>query len=61
MGLGDGEGGLVCCSPRSCKELDMTGQLNSKAGKYTSLKLHFLIYKTKTIVIVLKDVESEVC
>ena len=27
---GDGEGqeSLVCCSPRGCKELDMTEQLN---------------------------------
>ena len=29
--LGDdgGQGGLVCCSPWDCKELDMTGQLNN--------------------------------
>ena len=25
---GDGQGGLACCSPRGCKELDMTKQLN---------------------------------
>ena len=23
-GVGDGLGGLVCCSPRGCKESDMT-------------------------------------
>ena len=23
-GVGDGQGGLVCCSPRDCKDLDMT-------------------------------------
>ena len=23
-GVGDGQGGLACCSPWSCKELDMT-------------------------------------
>ena len=30
--LGDGEGqeGLVCCSPWGCKELDSTGRLNNK-------------------------------
>ena len=28
-GAGDGQGSLVCCSPWSCKELDMTEQLNS--------------------------------
>ena len=26
---GEGQGGLVCCSPWSCKELDMTGRLNN--------------------------------
>ena len=25
---GDGQGGLACCSPWGCKELDMTQQLN---------------------------------
>ena len=28
LGVGDGQGSLVCCSPWSCKELDMTEQLN---------------------------------
>ena len=23
-GAGDGQGGLACCSPRGCKELDTT-------------------------------------
>ena len=27
-GVGDGQGGLVCCSPWGCKELDMTERLN---------------------------------
>ena len=27
-GVGDGQGGLVCCSPWGLKELDMTEQLN---------------------------------
>ena len=27
-GVADGQGSLVCCSPRDCKELDMTEQLN---------------------------------
>ena len=27
-GIGDGQGGLVCCSPRGCKELDMSERLN---------------------------------
>ena len=28
LGVGDGQGGLVCFSPWSCKELDMTERLN---------------------------------
>ena len=27
-GVGDGQGGLVCCSPWGCKESDRTKQLN---------------------------------
>ena len=26
LGDGEGQGGLACCSPRGCKELDMTEQ-----------------------------------
>ena len=26
--VGDGQGGLACCSPRGCKESDTTEQLN---------------------------------
>ena len=28
LGVGDGRGSLVCCSPWGCKGLDMTEQLN---------------------------------
>ena len=28
LGVGDGQGGLACCSPWDRKELDMTEQLN---------------------------------
>ena len=28
LGVGDGQGSLVCCSPWGCKELDTTEQLN---------------------------------
>ena len=27
LGVGDGQGGLACCSPWGCKELDMTESL----------------------------------
>ena len=29
LGVGVGQGGLACCSPWGCKELDMTEQLNN--------------------------------
>ena len=28
LGVGDGQGGLVCCSSWGCKELDTTERLN---------------------------------
>ena len=28
LGVGDGQGGLECCSPWGCNELDTTEQLN---------------------------------
>ena len=28
LGVGDGQGGLACCSPWDCKESDMTERLN---------------------------------
>ena len=28
LGVGDGQGGLACCSPRGHRELDLTEQLN---------------------------------
>ena len=28
LGIGDGQGGLMCCSPLGHEELDMTEQLN---------------------------------
>ena len=33
-GAGDGQGSLVCCSPWSCKELDMSEQLNNSNKSY---------------------------
>ena len=29
LGVGDGQGRLVCCSPRGCKKSDMTERLNN--------------------------------
>ena len=33
-GDGEGQGGLVCCSPWGCKELDSTGKLNNNKDKH---------------------------
>ena len=30
LGVGDGQGGLACCSPWGCKQSNMTERLNSK-------------------------------
>ena len=37
LGVGDGQGGLVCCGPWGCKELDMTERLN-----WTELKPKYI-------------------
>ena len=40
-GVGEGQGGLVCCSPWGRKESDMTGQLNSNNNlEITSMRIH---------------------
>ena len=54
-GEGQGGGNLVCCSPRDCKELDMTWQLNNnKTNKYTS-GYNFLLIPSVSIT---KDIFS---
>ena len=42
-GVGDGQGGLVCCSPRGGKESDMTEQMNCTELQIYVLG-HFLIF-----------------
>ena len=39
-GAGDGQGSLARCSPRGCKELDMTQQLNNDETAQYSQKQH---------------------
>ena len=46
LGVGDGQGGLACCSPWSCKESDTTEQLNwteQDIGLFFSDYLLFLV------------------
>ena len=35
LGDGEGQGSLLCCSPRDCKDLDMTEQLNNNSKWWT--------------------------
>ena len=35
--VGDGQGGLACCSPRGCKESDMTERLNWTEWNITNI------------------------
>ena len=38
-GVGDGQGGLACCSPWGHKELDPTERVNSKEGRHLGVLL----------------------
>ena len=49
LGVGDGQGSLVCCSPWSCKELDMTERLNWLNFLRTSLCLIHLLGQSSTL------------
>ena len=53
---GEGQGGLVCCSPWGCKEVDMTEQLNNnnnnnKTIAENSPKLLFYLHLFKSLVL----------
>ena len=49
LGLGDGQGGLACCSPWGHKELDTTEGLNNKVDNSFS-ECRFLVGVMKLIV-----------
>ena len=40
LGVGDGQGGLVCCDSRGCKESDTTERLNWAERKFSHLFSH---------------------
>ena len=40
LGDGEGQGGLVCCSPWSCKESVVTGRMNNKTTGRKTVKWH---------------------
>ena len=39
LGVGEGKGNLVCCSPWGRKESDRTEQLNSNSNKVSSISI----------------------
>ena len=41
LGVGDGQGGLACCSPWGRKESDMTEQLNNNKKYLALTKIRF--------------------
>ena len=45
LGVGDGQGSLMCCSPWGYKESDMTEQLNQTELMHSSAVLEFVILK----------------
>ena len=40
--VGDGQGSLACCSAWSCKESDMTEQLNNNSKAYS--QQYYIVY-----------------
>ena len=44
LGDGEGQGSLVCCSSWSCKELDMTYQLNNNNNDYETAVTYLVSY-----------------
>ena len=54
-GVGDGQGGLVCCSPWGYKELDMTEQTEEKQQQNVILVTVCLAFFTPMPTLVLVD------
>ena len=45
LGVGDGQGGLVCCSPWVCKESDMSEWLNWTELKLLCIYIYIYLYR----------------
>ena len=44
LGDSEGQGGLACCSPRGCKELDMTERLKCPLQCFSHLHSFFHVF-----------------
>ena len=51
LGVGDGQGGLACCSPWGRKELDMTEQLNWYFNSCYSHSTHTILSNLRTEIV----------
>ena len=51
-GVGDRQGGLVCCSPWSCKKSDMTEQLNWTKLQMVILFIWYEPWCTKLLILI---------
>ena len=51
LGVGDGQGGLVCCNSWGHKESDMTEQLNWTELNWNSRGKHFMMHKIQMIML----------
>ena len=51
LGVGDGQGGLVCCGSWGCKELDMTERLNGTELNWFSVFTYLLICSSISLLI----------
>ena len=52
LGVGNGQGGLVCCGSCGCEELDMTEWLNLIENNKTN---HLILYRNRLLFILLKE------
>ena len=44
LGVGDGQGGLVCCGSWGCKESDTTERLNCTEWKISAVSLNVFVH-----------------
>ena len=43
-GDGEGQGSLVCCSPRGCKESDATQRLHNNVGRKSTARCYVFVF-----------------
>ena len=61
LGVGNGQGGLACCSPWGCRESDTTEQLNELRVRFTWIQILILLlravsYRERSLISVFSSV-----